>query len=73
MGKRGWFFTAPMPAPYYIDMVWRMAVRYDFYEDYCTHLVGGYIDRIDEVTQNSFKSYKKLYEKYFLKSYYEYL
>ena len=35
LGKRGWFFTAQMPAPYFIDMVWRMAVRYDFYEDYC--------------------------------------
>ena len=56
-----------MPAPFYIDTVWRMAVRYDFYEDYCDYIVGGYIDRFESADADAHKAYRACYIKYIQK------
>ena len=49
-----------------------MAVRYDFYEDYCQILCGGYIDRFESITEYSHKKYTDNLKKYILGELYEY-
>ena len=42
-----------------------MAVRFDFYEDYCDFLAGGFIDRFDEVSsEETFKAYDNGYKRF---------
>lgn len=43
-----------------------MAVRFDFYEDYCDFLAGGYIDRFDDSkSEEAFKGYQQNYTRFF--------
>lgn len=69
-GKRGWSFSARMPAAFYIDLVWQMAVWFDFYEDYCDFIAGGYIERFDAINKEMHKKYWKCYLRYFTKQFF---
>ena len=53
----GWYFMAPYPASYYIDLVWKNFMKYEGYRTYCENLCGGYIDR-PEPTDNMKKSHQ---------------
>lgn len=59
--RSGWYFTAPYPASYYIDLVWKNFMKYEGYWVYCENLCGGYIDW-PEPTENIKKSYKSYLE-----------
>ena len=55
--ETGWYFMAPYPASYYIDLVWKNFMKYEGYRAYCENLCGGYIDR-PEPTENIGKSHQ---------------
>ena len=59
-----------MPAAFYVDLVWQMAVRFDFYEDYCDFISGGYIERFDVISKEMHKMYRKGYIKYMTKGFF---
>lgn len=46
-------------------------MRFDFYEEFCDFLVGGYIDRYENVGDEGHKLYRSNYLKYVQKEYYE--
>lgn len=69
-GKWGWSFSAWMPAAFYVDLVWQMAVWFDFYEDYCDFLAGGYIEWFDAINKEMHKKYWKCYLRYFTKQFF---
>lgn len=72
-GKRGWSFQPFMPGAYYIDLVWQAAVRFDFYEDFCDYIAGGFIERFDSTSKQTHSSYTQMYEKYISKGKIPYL
>jgi len=57
-----------MPGAYYVDVIWQAAVRFEFYEDYCDFIAGGYIERFDKIDKEIHKSYWTLYSKYIEKN-----
>lgn len=69
--KRGWSFTARMPGAFYVDLVWQMALRFDFYENFCDFISGGYIEHFDMINKEMHKKYRKGYIKYVTKGFFQ--
>lgn len=47
-----------------------MAVWFDFYEDYCDFIAGGYIDWFDEVSSvETFEAYTQVYKRFIIEDF----
>ncbi len=47
-----------------------MAVRFDFYENFCDFIAGGYIERFDVLSKEMHKKYRKYFIKYMTKGFF---
>lgn len=56
-----------------MDTIWKIATKFDFYEDYCDALTGGYIDRYEDLNALVHEQYRENFVKYIQKEEIEYL
>jgi len=56
-----------------LDIIWKIATKFDFYEDYCDALTGGYIDRYEDLNVLVHEQYRENFVKYIQNKEIEYL